>query len=204
MPDQWAWNEIHPVWPDEIKDENHALSLVIEAAGHCHGQDITAFLCFLPLRLLEMHRVLKSTGSMYLRCGDAANAYTNRDRLENFTTAPLHTRGLSRGGHEFRWRGITDTWRFPREKLDEMDANGAIHWPPRGTVPRRKVHLDDSKGTPATNLILDIKTESRKERTGSPDDKPLDVYERIVLASSNPGDLTLNPFAGCGTTLMTA
>ncbi len=75
LPDQWAWNEVHPVWLDEIKDENQALFEVIEAAGHCHGQDIAAFLCFLSVRLLEMHRVLKPTGSIYLHCDDAANAY---------------------------------------------------------------------------------------------------------------------------------
>ena len=272
LPDQWAWNEVHPVWLDEIKDENRALYEVIEATEHCHGQDIAAFLCFLSVRLLEMHRILKSTGSLYLHCDHTANAYIrmamdaifgaknfrneiiwrrygshndarrrygrvhdtilfysksndynwtgdtrekyskdyldsayrNTDTLGNFTTAPLHARGLSGGGYEFTWRDITDTWRFPREKLDEMDANGEIHWPSKGIVPRRKVRLDESKGLPATDLILDIKIESRKERTGSPDQKPLALYARIIRASSNEGDLVLDPFAGCATTLIAA
>ena len=73
-PDQWAWNEVHPAWLDEIKDENRALYEIIEATGHCHGQDIAAFLCFLSVRLLEMHRILKSTGSIYLHCDHRANA----------------------------------------------------------------------------------------------------------------------------------
>ena len=47
LPDQWAWNEAHPVWLDQVRDENRALYEVIEAAGHCHGDDIAAFLCFL-------------------------------------------------------------------------------------------------------------------------------------------------------------
>ena len=55
LPDEWAWNEVHPVWLEEIRDENRALYEVILAAGHCHGQDIAAFLCFLSVRLLEMH-----------------------------------------------------------------------------------------------------------------------------------------------------
>ena len=75
LPDQWAWNEVHPLWLEEIKDDNRALFEVIEAAGHCHGQDIAAFLCFLSVRILEMHRVLKPTGSLYLHCDHTANAY---------------------------------------------------------------------------------------------------------------------------------
>ena len=75
LPDQWAWNEVHPVWLDEIKDENPNLYEVIETTEHCHGQDIAAFLCFLSIRLLEMYRVLKPTGSIYLHCDHTANAY---------------------------------------------------------------------------------------------------------------------------------
>ena len=68
IPDQWAWNEVHPIWLEEIRDDNRALFEVIEAAEHCHGNDIAAFLCFLSVRLLEMHRILKPTGSLYLHC----------------------------------------------------------------------------------------------------------------------------------------
>ena len=75
LPDQWAWNEVHPIWLDEIKDENRTLYEVIEATEHCHGQDIAAFLCFLSVRLLEMHRILKPAGSLYLHCNHTANAY---------------------------------------------------------------------------------------------------------------------------------
>ena len=75
LPDQWACNEVHPIWLEEIKDQNPALYEVIEAAAACHGDDIAAFLCFLSVRLLEMNRVLKPTGSLYLHCDHTANAY---------------------------------------------------------------------------------------------------------------------------------
>ena len=75
LPDQWKWNEVHPIWLDEIKDENPSLFEVIKSAGECHGEDIAAFLCFISVRLLEMHRVLKDTGSIYLHCDPTANAY---------------------------------------------------------------------------------------------------------------------------------
>ena len=75
LPDQWKWNEVHPKWLEEIKDDSPALFQVIEAARECHDDGIAAFLCFLSVRLLEMHRVLKPTGSIYLHCDHTANAY---------------------------------------------------------------------------------------------------------------------------------
>lgn len=75
LPDQWKWNEVHPIWLDEIKDDNPGLFQVIEATRGCHGEDIAAFLCFLSVRLMEMHRLLKDTGSIYLHCDPTANAY---------------------------------------------------------------------------------------------------------------------------------
>ena len=62
LPDQWAWNEVHPRWLDEIKDSNPALAEVIEATRVCHDEGTAAFPCFLSVRLLEMHRILKTYG----------------------------------------------------------------------------------------------------------------------------------------------
>ena len=75
LPDQWKWNEVHPKWLEKIKDDNPELFQVIEAARVCHGEDIAAFLCFLSVRLLEMHRIIKSTGSIYLHCDHTANSF---------------------------------------------------------------------------------------------------------------------------------
>ena len=75
LPDQWKWNEVHPKWLESIKDDNPGLHQVIEATRVSHADDTAASLCFLGVRLLEMHRVLKSTGSIYLHCDHTANAY---------------------------------------------------------------------------------------------------------------------------------
>ena len=133
-----------------------------------------------------------------------ARAYRDADATGRYATAPLHARGLSGGGREFEWRGIRDLWRFSRERLDEMDAAGLIHWPRRGRIPRRKVYLDPEKGVPARDLILDIKPLSRLENTGYATQKPLELYERIIAASSNPGAVVLDVFAGCATTAIAA
>ena len=74
-PDQWKWNEVHPKWLEEIKDNEPALYQVIEAARVCHDEGIAAFLCFLSVRLLECRRILKPTGSIYLHCDHNANSY---------------------------------------------------------------------------------------------------------------------------------
>ena len=131
-------------------------------------------------------------------------AYSYEDERGRYTTAPLHGRGLSGGGYDFEWRGVRDIWRFAKDKLDEMDADGLVHWPKRGRIPRRKVYLDLDKGIPARDLIIDVKPAPASERTGYATQKPLALYERVVKASSNPGDVVLDIFAGCATTAVAA
>ncbi|MYB95887.1 site-specific DNA-methyltransferase [Candidatus Poribacteria bacterium] len=75
LPDQWKWNEVHPKWLEEIEDNHKALHSVIKAAEVVQDKNTAAFLCFLSVRLLEMHRILKSTGSIYLHCDPTASHY---------------------------------------------------------------------------------------------------------------------------------
>ena len=305
LPDQWAWNEVHPIWLDQIRDDNRALFEVIEATGHCHGQDIAAFLCFLSVRLLEMHRVLKPTGSLYLHCDHTANAYIrmaldaifgaknfrneivwkrtssrsdskkfaaihdtifyysksneqtwnpqhtphDSEYLKKFytnndddgrgpwTTADLTAAETRTGDSGQTWKDIDPDlynrhWSLPtqggmsdfiskydlisgwpddysttHQKLDALEKANLIHWPETGRqMPRLKRYLASAKGNAISDVVTDINPLAHKdeEKTGSPDQKPLALYERIVLASSNPGDLILDPFAGCATTIMAA
>ena len=75
LPDQWKWNEVHPKWLETIQDGHPALYQVIEATKVVQDEDTAAFLCFLGVRLLEMHRILKDTGSIYLHCDPTASHY---------------------------------------------------------------------------------------------------------------------------------
>ena len=232
LPDQWAWNEVHPVWLEEVRDENGALYEVIEAAGHCHGQDIAAFLCFLSVRLLEMHRVLKPTGSLYLHCDHTANAYIRMalDAIfgaKNFRREIIWDIQVLSGfkttaknwirGHDtifFYSKSKTSTFNkqtqpHKQEYLDrfnKVDGQGRAYFDGRGK-PR---YLDEviERGKAIGDVWSDIMSfqqiPTSAENTGSPDQKPLALYERIILASSNPRDLILDPFAGCATTIMAA
>ena len=93
-----------------------------------------------------------------------------------------------------------------QERLDVLDAADLIYWPPKGKVPRYKRYLSVSAGNPIQDVIWDIPPVSSqaKERTGYPAQKPLALLERIIKASSNEGDVVLDPFAGCATACVAA
>jgi len=134
-------------------------------------------------------------------------AYRHEDQRGRYRTAPLHTGGLQGGGYEYEFLGYVRTWRYPAERMAEMEREGLIRQSKGGTgIPERKVYLNDSKGRPVPDLWGDVKalTGQNAERVGYPTQKPLAVYERMIKASSNPGDIVLDPFAGCATTLVAA
>lgn len=93
-------------------------------------------------------------------------------------------------------------WRVVREKMEKMDAEGRLHFPPSGKNVRRKFYLYEMKKKIVGNLWDDIVFGAGSgERTGYPTQKPLALLERIIRASSDPWDFVLDPFMGSGTTL---
>ena len=112
-------------------------------------------------------------------------------------------------------RAMPDWFLFPRnysklsarKRLDVLDSQGLIHWPRKdGGVPRFKRYLGSHSGSPVQDIVLDIRPLSKlaKEKVGYPTQKPLALLERIINASSNEGDMVLDPFCGCATTLVSA
>ena len=96
-------------------------------------------------------------------------------------------------------------WRVVREKLEAIDADGRLYWSPSGR-PYLKRYLEEQKGTPIKDVIIDIPPigPQAAEKLGYPTQKPLALLERILQASSNPGDVVLDPFSGCGTAISAA
>jgi site-specific DNA-methyltransferase (adenine-specific) len=98
-------------------------------------------------------------------------------------------------------------WAVSQEKMEQMDADGRLVFPktPEGRI-RRKRYADELMGEPIQNIWDDISALSalHSERLGYPTQKPMALLERIISASSNPGDLVLDPFCGCGTTITAA
>ena len=120
--------------------------------------------------------------------------------------------GTRQGSSGNSWRGIDVRakglhWKYQTEKLDVLDQEGRILWPAKkGGVPRYKRYLDEMPGVAIQSMIVDIPPLSAHsaEKLGYPTQKPVTLLERIVAASSNPGDLVLDPFCGCGTTIAAA
>ena len=93
-----------------------------------------------------------------------------------------------------------------QDKLDWLNSQSMIYWPKRGDMPRFKRYLSTVEGTRIADVMTDIHAVmgSSAEKTGYPTQKPLAFYERIICLSSNEGDIVVDPFAGCATTLVAA
>jgi site-specific DNA-methyltransferase (adenine-specific) len=102
--------------------------------------------------------------------------------------------------------GHTKVWRWTKERMQQAFDEGRIHLPPSGGVPREKRFLEEQEGVPVSSVWTDIPAVNAvaQERLGYPTQKPVALLERILSASSNPGDIVLDPFCGCGTTVHAA
>ena len=280
--DVWNWiDDVHVDWLNEMSKRHPTLSNVILYTNAAAGDDMGAFLCWMAVRVLEMHRVLKPTGSMYLHCDQTASHYLKammdaifgRKNFRNeivwrrHNTKSNSTRGLPTNhdviyrysrDNEFTWNadavrtpydldnldakalklypytepggrrfgfgsilapvqdasssltyelmGVTRTWRWTRERMQKAINDGVVVQRKPGNVPLQKRYLDEQKGRMLDSVWSDIKVlqGNSKEKTGYPTQKPLALYKRMIEASSNPGDMVLDPFAGCATTCVAA
>ncbi len=261
--DRWSWaDDVEDEWVDRIAAGwPHAMN-VINGSRESYGGDMGAFLCFMAVRLIEMRRVLRNDGSIYLHCDPTASHYLKllMDAIfggKNFRNEIVWTYGQSARGakaiasqfarnHDIvlfygksarrRFNRVNVVVRHPVDRLPShirMDGTGAFKTSPRGDYTDESVRRLEAEGrihrTSNGNIrikyplqvengfvlepkavgsswtdIPDMMHAPRGERTGYPTQKPLALYERIVSASSDPGDFVLDPFAGCATTPIAA
>ena len=269
--DTWTLSDLDVAWMGLIADEQPAIYKTLEAAGLTHGRGMQSYLCMMAVRLLEMRRVLKDTGSVYLHCDPTASHYLklimdavfgvsnyrseitwkrttahsdstrfgrNTDTLLYYSKSPnriwniqyepyddaykarfsrkdpdgrawadydITAKGLSGGGYEYEYKGAYSLWRVPLETMKRLDAEGRLHFTRTGGI-RRKRYLDEMKGRPVQALWDDINVINSQadERVDYPTQKPLALLERIIKASSNEGDMVLDPFCGCATACVAA
>jgi len=276
--DTWHWGgQAQDEFRELMKCGNTDVSQMMEALRAFLGEnDMMAYLTMMANRLLEMHRVLKPTGSLYLHCDPTASHYlkivldgvfgklnyrseiiwkrtsahssahrygpihdvifyyTKSDSftwneqfqaydeayLDEFYThfdkdgrrwrrSDLTGAGTRNGETGEVWRGLDVTakgrhWAYPPSTLEKMDSDGKIHWPTKeGGMPMLKRFLDEQAGVPLQDVWSDISPMHNlsDERLGYPTQKPLALLDRIVSASSNKGEVVLDPFCGCGTAL---
>ena len=234
----------------------------------------------MAVRLIECHRVLKATGSIYVHCDTHANSYIRMLLDAVFGSSNLRSEvvwkrattvkgnfgqnskffgpstdtllfysktddyvfnqpfgsysqeyidksyrhvepgtgrryqlvsmtgpgGGEKGNPRYSVMGVTRYWRYSRERMQELVDQGLVVQTRPGTVPRRKYYLDEGRGVAVQSLWDDISSlqSQATERTGYATQKPLALYERIIEASSKPGDVVLDIFAGCATTAVAA
>ena len=269
--DTWTLSDLDVAWMGLIADEQPAIYKLIETAGLTHGKGMQSYLCMMAVRLLEMRRVLKDTGSIYLHCDPTASHYLkllmdaifglvqfqneitwqrttahndsirygkNADTIlfysksadwtwrvqfqphdevyiarfrqqdpdgRRWTDDNLSAKGLSGGGYDYEYKGVSSLWRVPLKTMRQLDKEGRLHFTSRGGI-RLKRYLDETKGRPLQAVWTDINAiNSRaRERVGYPTQKPLALVERIIEASSNKDDIVLDPFCGCATACIAA
>jgi site-specific DNA-methyltransferase (adenine-specific) len=281
--DTWHWNDsAESAFADVLRSGNSAAAEMLRAMrGFLGENDMMAYLAMMAARLIELQRVLKPTGSLYLHCDPTASHYlkilldavfgskrfgaeiiwkrtsAHSDagqgrrllgyqhdtifqymKTENYTwntqyhqydesyedkfyrfvepetgrrfgsfdiTAPGGSDPKKRNPH-YEFLGVTRYWRFSKERMEKMYEEGRIFQSKPGGVPRQKRYLDEMPGTPLQDIWTDIQplNAQAKERLGYPTQKPVALLERILNASSNPGDVVLDPFCGCGTTVHAA
>ena len=123
-----------------------------------------------------------------------------RYRTDNLTAG-----GLTGGGYEYEWNGVERLWRLPRESMQRLHDDGRIRYTRNGVAEYIR-YLDESQGMPLQSLWDDIApiNSQARERLGFQTQKPQALLERIIASSSNEGDVVLDPFCGCGTTVAAA
>ena len=217
--DRWNWDDdVHDDWVDRIKDDWPAVWGVIESAKLSYGEDMAAFLCWLAVRLMEMHRILRPDGSLYLHIDHTAHAYVkclmdavfgwknfrNEIVWHYYNIANVARKHFGRKHDSILWYSksakVSFNWDDMREDyspnsnwVKSFESYGDDRYKPD----KRGKLMHDVWRLPTINNMA-------KERTGYPTQKPLALYERIIKASSNEGDWVLDPFCGCATTPIAA
>ena len=217
--DRWSWDkDVHPEWVDSIQDDWPKAWVLLDTIKDSR-EGMAAFLCYIGVRLMEMHRILADDGTLYLHCDHTAGHYLKLllDAIfghENFRNEIVWC--YSGGGqprNDFPRKHDTilrysksDTYTFNRDEARipyDSDYSATVFAGDETRAPGR-TYRPDPKGKVVEDWWRNIPRPYGKERIGYPTQKPLALYERIIRTSSNEGDWVLDPFCGCATTPVAA
>ncbi|EKU96702.1 DNA modification methylase [Leptolyngbya sp. PCC 7375] len=277
--DTWVWDDLAIKGFRKIAANDNGLYskqtlLLLTSLEKVLGRgSLLAYLVSITLRVAEIHRVLKPTGSFYFHCDPTASHYikivldsifcpnggdykneitwkrttahndsskygNNVDiiffytKSKDYTWNPsysmytedykkrfkrkdangrrwtddnLTAKGLSGGGYEYEYKGCHSLWRVPPDSMERLDSEGRLHFTNKGGI-RLKRYLDEMKGIPLQSLWDDISpiNSQAKERLGYPTQKPEALLQRIIEVATNEGDVVLDAYCGCGTTVAAA
>ncbi len=276
--DTWHWNQSTETQYRELVAGGDKLAQLLETLVAVIGRNqMMAYLVMMAARLIELHRILKPTGSLYLHCDPTASHYLKLilDMIfsaGNFQNEIVWQRTSSHNDVKRKYGDLSDTllfytktqqytfnvqyapyseeyvqnsykfvdtdgrkyqsvdlrspnprpnltydykgykphkngWAVSLDRMKKLDEEGRLIFPKsnEGRIRIRK-YLDEMQGVPMGNVWSDVKViqAQAKERLGYPTQKPIALLERMIQASSNPGDVILDPFCGCGTAVHAA
>ncbi len=270
--DTWHWDIETKKAYDAVTEQPGKVSDVMQAFyTFLGGNDMMAYLTMMSSRLVELRRVLKPTGSLYLHCDPTASHYLKllcdavfghdnyrneiswkrsqpkshttinfsncRDIILRYTKTQDAVFNKVFGKHDpdylekfyrftdpdgrryrlgditnpnknrpnltYEFLGVKRVWRWTKDRMQKAYEQGLIYQSKPGAVPQEKRYLDEMEGQPVSDDWSDIEHlhGANAEALGYPTQKPVALLERIIQASSNPGDVVLDPFCGCGTTI---
>ena len=218
--DRWKWDrDVHQEWVDAIKDDWPGVWQAIENGRVNYSEGMAAFLCWLAIRLIEMRRILADDGSIYLHIDHTAHAYAKclmdaifgRRNFRNeivwcYSGGGQPTKDFPRKHDTILRYSKSKDYTFNRDAVRvPYDSNyTATVFAGDDTRAPGRTYKPNPKGKVVEDWWRNIPRPYGNEHTGYPTQKPLELYERIIKASSNPGDLVLDPFAGCATTPIAA
>jgi adenine specific DNA methylase Mod len=282
--DTWHWDfnteSIYKELVTSPEIPSQVSSMIAALRDFIGTNQMMAYLTNMTIRLVELHKVLKSTGSLYLHCDPTASHYlkivldtifdpknfvneivwkrsdahsdskqgskhfgrvhdillyyTKSDNScfnQQYLPLPQSTvdnwyrniepetglrynkadvtgpGGAAKGNPFYEWNGVSRYWRYSKEKMEQLHKEGKLVYSKSG-MPYQKRYLKDSKGVAVQDLWDDIQMlrgiSGNSERLGYPTQKPQSLLDRIIETSSNPGDIILDPFCGCGTAIASA
>ena len=219
--DDWLWDKLrHEPWLKEVREDNEEIGALIDAVEMCASENEAAYIAMMASRLLECHRVLKDTGSIYVHCDWHANSYLRMamDAIfgaQNFRNEVVwaytgpgspRMRQFNRKHDTIFWYSKGIQWTFNRDEVRVPHKDGGPHaggFPGASREPNDPSYGKEGK-VPETWWVMPIAPRFKSQYTGYATQKPLALYQRIILASSNPGDVVLDLFAGCATTAVAA
>jgi site-specific DNA-methyltransferase (adenine-specific) len=279
--DTWNWADAAQTYAEFVDDCPNTTVVEMMDALHdfLRNSPMMAYLAMMAPRLVELHRVLKPTGSLYLHCDPTASHYLKiildgifgaehfrneiswkrsqpkshaivnfpncHDIIFRYSKTDTVTFNKVYGKHDpgylekfyrftdekgrryrlgditnpnknrpnltYEFLGVTRVWRWTKERMRKAYEDGLIYQSKPGAVPQEKRYLDEMEGQPISDVWDDvehlhggIRPNFESESLGYPTQKPQALLERIISASSNKGDMVLDPFCGCGTTIHAA
>jgi len=278
--DTWHWGESAAQQYEALISSAppHVAAMIGALRQFIGANQMMAYLVMMAGRLVELHRVLKPTGSLYLHCDPTASHYlkiildtifgvgnfrteiiwkrstahsdTKQGRQQHgrihdvvlfytksntWTWNPVYlpydleyvdqfyshveegtgrryaldnlTAAKPGGDTLYEWKGVKPYkgrfWAYSKDRMAQFEREGRLYYTKTG-MPRYKRYLDEMPGVPIQDLWLDIPPALGAQDLGYPTQKPLALLERIIQASSSPGDWVLDPFCGCGTAVAAA